>query len=142
MDRYQVYSWNIDRDQYLGDQPGDYSKQLEKRMQMPGTNCPSPGTWNIVKSAGNNQTEDRNARVRAPGTKIAWIRRPVTADSVPSDGHLEATIRLLGMMGVHKRCPTRPAGIIPSEGCQSWLPQKQLANTECYMRGSRRQAVP
>ena len=80
--------------------------------------------------------------IRAPGTKIAWIRRPVTADSVPSHGHLEATIRLLIMVGVHKRRPTQPAGIIPSECCQSWLPQKQLANTECYMRGSRRQAVP
>ena len=44
-------------------------------------------------------------------------------------------------VGFHKRHPTRPAGIIPSEGFQSWLPQKQLANTECYMRGSQRQAV-
>ena len=33
-------------------------------------------------------------------------------------------------------CPTRPAGITPPEGCQSRLQQKQLANTERYMRGS------
>ena len=44
--------------------------------------------------------------------------------------------------GVHKRRPTRPAGIIPSEDCQSRLPQKQLTNTECYMRGSRWQVLP
>ena len=80
--------------------------------------------------------------IRAPCTKISWIRRPVNADSVPSHGHLEAPICLLSMVGVHKRRPTRPAGIVPSEGCQSWLPQKQLANIERYMRGGRWQALP
>ena len=80
--------------------------------------------------------------IRAPHSKIAWIRRPVTADSVPGYSHLEAPIFLLSMVGVHKRRPTWPTGIIPSEGCQSRLPQKQFANTECYMRGSRWQALP
>ena len=80
--------------------------------------------------------------IRAPRSKIAWIRRPVPADSVPGYSYLEAPIFLLSMVGVHKRRPTRSAGIIPSEDCQSQLPQKQLANTECYMRGSRWQALP
>ena len=80
--------------------------------------------------------------IRAPGTKNAWIRRPVTADSVPSHGQSRSYNTPPQHGGVHKRPPTRLAGIIPSEGCKSWLPQKQLANTECYMRGSRRQAVP
>ena len=46
------------------------------------------------------------------------------------------------LVRVHKRHPSRPAGTIPLEGCQSWLPHKELENTERYMRDSRIHALP